>query len=146
MSEHKIRTSGKRMEMAQEVTLGGGSTAQVTVEDGAVTAVVITSPHKFVSPMTDDHPSDDDIDPHAWRLMDDAPADGTMIEVKEDPDQPDITAVMVRWYRTSVRDRALRKWVPAAWWRIAVTGERLGFEPFCWRVVEGFERPGMIVA
>jgi len=81
-----------------------------------------------------------------WHLMDNAPQDGTMIEVKEDPDQPDETAMMVRYYHTSVRDREKRKWVPAAWWRTAITAEKLMFEPFCWRMPQGFEAPGMIVA
>lgn len=140
MSEHRIKSSGKRMEMAPGSIVDIEAAFPVpSVEP--VEAVVVSSEETgaFLASLVDsgDRP---------WLLMDDAPDDGTMIEVKEDPDQPDITAVMVRWYRTSVRDRALRKWVPAAWWRIAVTGERLGFEPFCWRVVAGFEMPGMIVA
>lgn len=139
MSEHKIKSSGKRMEMAPGSIVDIEAAFPVPpVEPGEAVIVSSEETGAFLASLVDsgDRP---------WLLMDDAPQDGTMIEVKEDPDQSDITAVMVRWYRTSVRDRALRKWVPAAWWRIAVTGERLGFEPFCWRVVEGFEMPGLIL-
>jgi hypothetical protein len=131
MKEPQIKTSGKRMEMAEDFT-----PAEVV---GAAVIEDVPGIGPGVFPIVSD-------EPRPWHLMDNAPQDGTMIEVKEDPEDPDVSAVMVRYYHTSVRDRARRKWVPAAWWRNALTAERLSFEPFCWRMPDGFTQPGMIVA
>jgi hypothetical protein len=140
MSEqHKIKASAKRMEMAPEtVTVPGARyevpPAVVLVEQDGTP---IDAMPVYITSVSNER---------LWHLMDNAPQDGTMIEVKEDPEDPDVSAVMVRYYHTSVRDRARRKWVPAAWWRNALTAERLSFEPFCWRMPDGFTQPGMIVA
>jgi hypothetical protein len=136
MSEqHKIKASAKRMEMVEP--LAGNFNVPV-IKDGTHgdDLAPYVTPIKLPD-MSQSRP---------WHLMDNAPQDGTMIEVKEDPEDPDVSAVMVRYYHTSVRDRARRKWVPAAWWRNALTAERLSFEPFCWRMPDGFTQPGMIVA
>jgi hypothetical protein len=147
MSEqHKIKASSKRMEMVDAATHAGHGagilSSEAALDDHTEERREVADNVGAGNPTED--PSEAATRP--WHLMDNAPQDGTMIEVKEDPEDPDVSAVMVRYYHTSVRDRARRKWVPTAWWRNALTAERLSFEPFCWRMPDGFTQPGMIVA
>lgn len=78
----------------------------------------------------------------AWETMETAPTDGTIIQTKADPDEPDDKAALARWYVTRVRSS--RRWTPAAWWVDPVTRARLPFEPFCWRPTAMSVAPGMV--
>ena len=149
MQEHRIKTSGKRMEMTESFQdppvvniVEGHSYAGHSVAAGVAEAVTIAD----VGPGYLEPPVVDIVDPRAWRLMEDAPLDGTLIEVKADPDDSDDKAVQVVWRKTSRRDGPSRRWVPRNFWSHSVSREELAFEPFCWRLPEGFILPGMISA
>ena len=83
-------------------------------------------------------------DPMAWRMMDDAPRDGAVLEVKELPDSPDEVVIYARWYQTRQRNHALRQWVVTGWWANPLTKERLAFDPAVWRRPDGFSLPGVM--
>lgn len=84
--------------------------------------------------------------PRPWHTMEEAPRDGTLVEMKEDPDHPDDVAKPGKWRATRRRDGRSRRWVQDGWWVDPVTGQRLMFEPFCWRHLDGFLEPGMVVS
>jgi hypothetical protein len=85
--------------------------------------------------------------PRAWKIVDDTvPRDGTLIEVKADPGEGDEAAVPAKWRITRQRDPATRSWARKEFWVNALTAERLPFEPYVWRLPEGFLLPGMVIA
>lgn len=136
MHEPRIKTSGRRMEMADDIhqdttpvmELGPESYLEV-IQDAVV------EPY-FPSVVPD---------PRAWRLMDDAPKDATLIEVKSDPDDPDEKSVTAKWRITRRRVHAERRWEIYGYWSDPLTRFAIPFEPFVWRMPEGFLVPGMVI-
>jgi len=81
-----------------------------------------------------------------WDLIETAPRDGTIIEAKFDPDDPDNMAMALVWRKTTRRDHLLRRWVPTGFWSVPYNRDPIVREPFCWRMPDGFVNPGMMVA
>jgi hypothetical protein len=73
-----------------------------------------------------------------WLPMDDAPKDGTIIESKADPDEPDAAAVLATWRTTRRRNTPpLRGWGIVGFWCHPIGHAELEREPFVWRMMEG---------
>lgn len=140
------KVSGKRMATAEELPHEHVpvETEMHPVEDDVLVLDQGTSEDDLDRPDEMDAPVVEDIDPRAWRLMP-GPEDGTLIEVKADPDQPDDEAVPAIFRRTRRRDHAARRWVPAQFWASALTSQELSFEPIVWRMLPGFATPGMVI-
>ncbi len=84
-------------------------------------------------------------DPRAWRSMEEAPRDNTLIEAKTYAGDPDDTAVPIKYRVTRRRDHTARRWVVVGFWANAITREELNCEPEVWRLPDGFLTPGMVV-
>ncbi len=84
-------------------------------------------------------------DPRAWRSMDCAPRDNTLIEAKARASDGDDTAFPIKYRVTRRRDHARRCWAVVGFWANAITREELTVEPEVWRLPEGFLVPGMVV-
>lgn len=98
-------------------------------EEGDVEAALAAMPEDETPPAPAERP---------WLLMDDAPKDGTIIETKADPDDPEYTAVHATWRTTRVRATPpQRGWAIASFWADPLTKQRLHPEPFVFRMLEG---------
>ena len=76
-----------------------------------------------------------------WRSMDDAPKDGTLIQVRDGVSAPGYA----KWKSTRVRCPENRRWVAAGWWYNPFSGEPIKSRLILWRMPDGFNMPGMVV-
>jgi len=81
--------------------------------------------------------------PRPWALMDDAPRDGTIIETKEDPEDPDYKVRHAVWRTT--RTRGGHRWLIVSFWADPLSRQKLWPEPFCWRLLEGNVLPSAVM-
>jgi hypothetical protein len=72
--------------------------------------------------------------PETFLLMDDAPRDGSMLQVKTDPDAPDEQAVYAIWRSTTMYDKELRKWRRIGYWADPITKRQIDGEPIVYRI------------
>ena len=84
------------------------------------------------------------VDGRPWELIDDdTPRNGTIIEVKADPDDASEPVQMAEWRITRRRDPELRRWAIVAYWANPLTKQELPFEPMVWRLPEGFRHASL---
>lgn len=86
----------------------------------------------------------EEFSPETFLLMDDAPRDGSMIQVKMDPDAPDEAAHYAVWRSTTMFDKELRKWRRIGYWADPVTKRQLDGEPIVWRLASAAPLLGLI--
>ena len=77
-----------------------------------------------------------------WQPITNALQDGTLLEGRA----ADGTEFHMIWRRTSRYDAFSSRWVRTAFWSSHLSREPLKVEPVQWRLPEGFQMPGAIVA
>jgi hypothetical protein len=82
------------------------------------------------------------VDPNPYRPMADALQDGTLLEARD----ADGSEFLMVWRRTSKFNARAGKWEKTGFWSSHLTRQPLALKPVEWRVAEGFNAPGMVVA
>ena len=82
--------------------------------------------------------------PETFLLADDAPKDGTLLQVKYDPDVPDEQAVYAVWRSTMAFIKEDRRWRRIGYWADPVTKRQLPGEPIVYRLASAAPILGLI--
>lgn len=83
--------------------------------------------------------------PETFLLICDAPKDGTLLQVKMDPDDPDEAAVYAVWRSTMMREKGVAHWVRVGFWADPVTKRQLGGDPIVYRMANATPILGVMV-
>ena len=79
-------------------------------------------------------PETEEFSPDTFLLICDAPKDGTVLQIKTDPDDPDDRAVFAIWRSTTMFDKAERRWRRIGYWADPITKRQLDGEPIVFRL------------
>jgi hypothetical protein len=87
----------------------------------------------------------EEFSPETFLLICDAPRDGTVLQVKTDPDDPDDRAIFAIWRSTTMFDREMRRWKRVGYWADPITKRQLDGEPIVFRLASVAPIQGVMV-
>lgn len=115
-------------------------------EEAEPTPLPQPEPDTAEEPAAPDEPDPpEEFSPDTFQLMDEAPHDGSMLQVKFDPDADDDRAVFAVWRSTTMFDREARKWRRIGYWADPITKRQLPAEPIVYRLASAAPILGVLV-